>query len=114
MRMKRTALGMGVALSLGLMLGVSAAEARSGMGGGGGFHGGFGGGAMAFYPHRMGGFGGGGLAMGGSPGFRRFGMAVPDRQFGPMGWRHANFRDFHDGRFHRFRRNFFGFPFFRR
>jgi hypothetical protein len=115
MRMMRSALGMGIALALGLMLAGSAAEARGGMGGGfgggGGFHGGFGGGGMAFFPHRMGGFGGGGFAMRGNPGFRRFGMAVPGRQFGPMGWRHANFHDFHDGRFHG-HRNFFGFPFF--
>jgi hypothetical protein len=115
MRMMRSALGMGIALALGLMLAGSAAEARGGMGGGGfggggGFHGGFGGGGMAFFPHRMGGFGGGGFAMRGNPGFRRFGMAVPGRQFGPMGWRHANFHDFHDGRFHG-HRNFFGFPF---
>jgi hypothetical protein len=114
MRMMRSALGMGIAL--GLMLAGSAAEARGGMGGGGfggggGFHGGFGGGGMAFFPHRMGGFGGGGgFAMRGNPGFRRFGMAVPGRQFGPMGWRHANFHDFHDGRLNG-HRNFFGFPF---
>ena len=110
MRMMRSALGMGIALALGLMLAGSAAEARGGMGGGFG-GGGFGGGGMAFFPHRMGGFGGGGgFAMRGNPGFRRFGMAVPGRQFGPMGWRHANFHDFHDGRFHG-HRNFFGFPF---
>ena len=60
MRMMKTALGMGVALSLGLLLGVSGAEARGGFGGGG-FHGGFGGGGMAFFPHHMGGFGGGGM-----------------------------------------------------
>ena len=86
MRMMKTALGMGVALSLGLLLGVSGAEARGGFGGGG-FHGGFGGGGMAFFPHHMGGFGGGGMtgfsrggfAMHGSPGFRRFGMADPGR-----------------------------------
>ena len=98
MRMMKTALGMGVALSLGLLLGVSGAEARGGFGGGG-FHGGFGGGGMAFFPHHMGGFGGGGMtgfsrggfAMRGNPGFRQFGMAVPGRQFGPMGWRRANF-----------------------
>jgi hypothetical protein len=110
MRMMRTALGMGVALSLGLLLSVSGAEARGGFGGGG--HGGFGGGGMAFFPHRMGGFGGGGFAMHGNPGFRRFGMAVPGRQFGPMGRRHANFHNIHDGRFHHFHRNFVGFPFF--
>jgi hypothetical protein len=108
MRMMKTALGIGVALSLGLLLGVTGAEAR----------GGFGGGGMAFFPHHMGGFGGGGMggsggfAMRGNPGFRRFGMAVPGRQFGPMGWRHANFHNFHDGRFHHFHRNFVGFPFF--
>jgi len=110
MRMMRTALGMGVALSLGLLLSVSGAEARGGFGGGG--HGGFGGGGMAFFPHRMGGFGGGGFAMHGNPGFRRFGMAVPGRRFGPMGFRHANFHNFHDGRFHHFHRNFVAFPFF--
>ena len=66
--------------------------------------GGFGGGWI-------GGFGRGGFAMRGNPGFRRFGMAVPGRQFGPMGWRHANFHNFHDGRFHHFHRNFVGFPF---
>ena len=60
MRMMKTALGMGVALSLGLLLGVSGAEARGGFGGGG-FHGGFGGGGMAFFPHHMGGFVGGGF-----------------------------------------------------
>ena len=54
----------------------------------------------------------GGFVMHGNPGFRRFGMAVPGRQFGPMGWRHANFHNFHDGRFHHFHRNFVGFPFF--
>ena len=119
MRIMKTALGMGIALSLGLLLNVSAAEARGGFGGGG-FHGGFGGGGMAFFPHHMGGFGGGGMggfgrggfAMHGNPGFRRFGMAVPGRQFGPMGWRRANFHNFHDGRFHHFHRNFVGFPFF--
>ena len=60
MRIMKTALGMGIALSLGLLLNVSAAEARGGFGGGG-FHGGFGGGGMAFFPHHMGGFGGGGM-----------------------------------------------------
>ena len=59
MRMMKTALGMGVALSLGLLLGVSGAEARGGFGGGG-FHGGFGGGGMAFFPHHMGGLAGAG------------------------------------------------------
>ena len=83
----KSSIGLGVALSLGLLLGVSAAEAR-------------------------GGFGGGGFAMNGRPGFQRFGMAVPGRQFAPMGWRHANFHDFHHGRFDHFHRHFFGFPFF--
>jgi hypothetical protein len=105
----KSSIGLGVALSLGLLLGVSAAEARGGFGGG---HGGFGGGGMMFVPHRAGGFGGGGFAMNGHPGFQRFGMAVPGRQFAPMGWRHANFHDFHHGRFDHFHRHFFGFPFF--
>jgi hypothetical protein len=111
MRMMGAALRIGVAVSLGLLLGVSATEARAGMGGSG-FHGGMGGGGMAFFPHRAGSFGGGGFAMQGRPGFRQFGMGVPGRQFGMMGWRHANFHNFHDGHFRHFHRNFFGFPFF--